>query len=233
METLKNIVQNILIIILLTTLLEMLLPEGDMRRYVRLVMGLFVIMVVLNPVLALFHSGVNLDAVSFNSGQEGGDLAAAVARGRELGERQKVQALNGLQEKVNGQVMALARLNKSINVTDVKVEMVDDPKSPDFGQIKTIIVKTGEPKEKAGNVPGSGASGKRGGDGNPGGPAERTGNGISEVLPVEIKVPDIKNPRPQDKSGAAAGSGQNGQLREILADFYGLAPERIKIVHQP
>lgn len=209
MDFLRNIVQNILVIIMLTTLLEMLLPKGDMRRYVRLVMGLFIIMVVLHPVLSLFHSGVNLEAVGFNAGPPDGGLAAAVLKGKKLGEEQKARVLAGLQEKINGQVMALARLDKTVKVTGVEVEMVDDPQSENFGQIKNIIVKTGA---------GTGA---------------KTPESNKGVVPVEINVPEINAVRPRENSGTPAVPRDSGQLREILADFYGLAPEQVKIIRQP
>lgn len=216
METLRNIVQNILIIILLTTLLEMLLPDGDMRRYVRLVMGLFVIMVVINPVLSLFHNGVNLDAVSFKSSQTDGGLRAAVAKGEKLRMEQRVRVLAGLKEKINGQVLALARLNKSVNVTGVEVEMVDDPQSENFGQIKSIIVNTGSGTKTPDNakMPAGGIS------------------SVRKVAPVEIEVPELNTGRPRIKPGTSAESGSSGQLREILADFYGLNPEQIKIIQK-
>jgi stage III sporulation protein AF len=206
LDVLRNIVQNILIIIMLTTLLEMLLPKGDMRRYVRLVMGLFIIMVVLHPVLSLFNGGVNMQAVGFNAGPQDGGLAAAVSKGKKLGEEQKSRALAGLQEKINGQVMALARLDKTVKVTDVQVEMVDDPQSENFGQIKNIIVKTG-----------AGAGAK----------ASEDNKG---VVPVEVDIPGIDIIRPREKTGTPAVPRDSGQLQEILADFYGLAPEQVKII---
>lgn len=217
MEIIRNIVQNILIIILLTVLLEMLLPEGDMRRYVLLVMGLFIIMVVLQPVLSLFHSGVNLETVSFSGdGQRRVDLNAAMERGDKIRSEHQSRALAGLKEKINGQVTALARLNRSVNVTGVDVEMVSDPKADNFGQIKKIIVKTGSDAK----TPDKAKT-----------PAGNAGN--REVAPVEIDVPEVNVGRSRDKTTVSGGNRDSGQLRDILADFYGLAPEQVKIISQP
>ena len=210
MDVLRGIVQNLLVIILLTVLLEMLLPRGDMRRYVHLIMGLFVIMVVLNPVLSLFRGGINFDAVNFDSREDEAGLAAAVARGKEMGARQKQQALKGLQENINSQVMALVGLNKTIKVTAVEVELVDDPQAENFGGIKRILLKTGS----------SGNQGQR----TPGG----EGDGFREVAPVDIKVPEMRGDQtPMDGRKPALATGQE-ELRRILADFYGLNPEQIE-----
>lgn len=218
MEILRNIVQNILIIILLTVLLEMLLPEGDMRRYVRLVMGLFVIMAVLQPVLSFFHSGLNLETVSFiNSNQTDVDLKAAMRRGEKIRAEQQNQAIKGMQQKINSQVLALAKLNKSVTVTGVEVEIVSDPQSASFGQIKKITVTTGsdkKAKEKE-QLPAENNQLSRG------------------VTPVEITVPDVSVGQSRGKTVVISGNSSSGQLQGVLADFYGLAREQIKIINQP
>jgi len=55
MEALKALIRNLAFILLLATFLEMLLPNKSMRGFVQLVMGLFVIAAILNP-LAHFIS---------------------------------------------------------------------------------------------------------------------------------------------------------------------------------
>lgn len=49
MEGLKSLIRNLAFILLLATFLEMLLPNKSMRGFVQLVMGLFVIAAILNP----------------------------------------------------------------------------------------------------------------------------------------------------------------------------------------
>lgn len=49
MEGLKLLIRNLAFILLLATFLEMLLPSKTMRGFVQLVMGLFVIVAIINP----------------------------------------------------------------------------------------------------------------------------------------------------------------------------------------
>ncbi|NLP44776.1 MAG: stage III sporulation protein AF [Peptococcaceae bacterium] len=49
MEGLKEIIRNLAFILLLATFLEMLLPSKKMKGFVQLIMGLFVIAAILNP----------------------------------------------------------------------------------------------------------------------------------------------------------------------------------------
>lgn len=54
MSALKEWVKNLVFIILFTTMLEMFLPENKMRKYVRVIMGFFIISIFLSPLVALF-----------------------------------------------------------------------------------------------------------------------------------------------------------------------------------
>lgn len=53
MESLKALIRNLAFILLLATFLEMILPNKAMRGFVQLVMGLFVLAAVLNPLAEL------------------------------------------------------------------------------------------------------------------------------------------------------------------------------------
>ncbi|SDD54515.1 stage III sporulation protein AF [Terribacillus halophilus] len=55
METLQSWVMQIILFILLAFVLDMVLPDTDMRKYVKLVMGLMLLLLFLKPVFALFQ----------------------------------------------------------------------------------------------------------------------------------------------------------------------------------
>lgn len=48
--------EKLVIIVLLTNFLQLLLPEGDLRKYVRVVMGFFIIIIFLSPLAELLSS---------------------------------------------------------------------------------------------------------------------------------------------------------------------------------
>lgn len=49
-------ITNIILLILFATILEMLLPNSKMQRYVKLVVGLMLLMVMLQPLLSIFQT---------------------------------------------------------------------------------------------------------------------------------------------------------------------------------
>jgi stage III sporulation protein AF len=54
-ETLGNLVRSIVILIFLTVLLEMLLPQGIFRRYLRVLAGILLILTILTPLQKIMH----------------------------------------------------------------------------------------------------------------------------------------------------------------------------------
>lgn len=54
MESIVQWVKNLIFIILFTSLLAMFLPENSMRKYVRVVMGFFIITILISPITAIF-----------------------------------------------------------------------------------------------------------------------------------------------------------------------------------
>ncbi|MFZ3373214.1 MAG: stage III sporulation protein AF [Desulfitobacteriaceae bacterium] len=67
MQTLTTLVRNLAVILLLATFIEMLLPNKSMRGYVQLVMGLFVISAILNPLMSLLHLPMEMDIPAWSS----------------------------------------------------------------------------------------------------------------------------------------------------------------------
>ena len=67
MQTLQTLIRNLAIILLLATFMEMLLPTKNMRGYVQLVMGLFVVSAILNPLVTFIHHPLELEIPAWTS----------------------------------------------------------------------------------------------------------------------------------------------------------------------
>lgn len=67
METLHTLVRNLVVILLLATFLEMLLPSKSMRGFVQMVMGLFVISAVLSPITTFLHTPLEMEIPAWST----------------------------------------------------------------------------------------------------------------------------------------------------------------------
>lgn len=60
MELLADWLRQIIVVVLLATFIDLMLPNKTMQRYVKLVVSLFLLMTILSPVLQLFGASANL-----------------------------------------------------------------------------------------------------------------------------------------------------------------------------
>ena len=61
-KTISEIVRNIAILVLLTTFLDMLLPTNNAQRFIKVVMGLFIMVTILNPIVSLIHKDLEISS---------------------------------------------------------------------------------------------------------------------------------------------------------------------------
>lgn len=216
MDTLRLIVKSILIIIFMASFLEIVLPRSDMKRYVNLVIGLFVILAVVNPLLSVMDKDFSFDVFETAARPADSNTEALIRKGKELGDSQKAQAVSQYKEKLAKQVAALTRLYPDIGINHVDVEIVEDTTSPEFGTLKRIVLRT---DSRSGDA----------GDSSPG----------TEVRVKEVRVEDIG----EDSAGQVAnsagriqtggGTAETGKntagLKDVIANFYGLTPEQVVI----
>ncbi len=196
-------VKNIVIVLMLAAFLEIVLPRSDMKRYVNLVIGLFVILAVLNPVLTLVRHGLDLDVFDEIS-PTALETESLIQRGKEIANNDKEKAAAQYRDKLSKQIMGLVGLYQGVSATAVKVEIVEEPEAKNFGQIKNIIIYT---------------------DNKPGAVSDSEKNPISGI---EVNVNEITTETEKDDGEKAMKADNSGGLRKIVADFYGLDPEQIQ-----
>lgn len=52
--------EEIIVSVIITVIIEMFVPQGNIKKYVRVVMGVYIIFVILNPIVSNFDN-INLD----------------------------------------------------------------------------------------------------------------------------------------------------------------------------
>ena len=145
LDAISDIVKNVAIIILLTTFLDMLLPNSTMQRFVKVVMGLFVMVAILNPILNLFETDFELSSWQLASLPQY-KVETVLAKGEEMAKIQEEQALVEYKSRLEKQMEALIKLVP--NIAFVKCEVVLEPVEQigSIGKIEKAIVwvTTGE-----------------------------------------------------------------------------------------
>lgn len=126
MDELTRWVKNLIFIILFTTFIEMFLPENNMRKYVRIITGFFIIAIFLSPLSALFgHDITSLDEivpdnVSF------GNWDKIKHRGQELSNTNRVLLKDYYEKRVASRVEEVVKLDYPGYQKKVEVEVDDE-----------------------------------------------------------------------------------------------------------
>ena len=133
MQALHTLVRNLVVILLLATFLEMLLPNKSMRGFVQMVMGLFVISAVLAPITTFLHTPLEMEIPAWTATTPQ-DLPAIATEGQGL-----KLARDAVQEQYRqilvNQIKALALSSDGVKGAEVDIEfeegaggLTDQPK---------------------------------------------------------------------------------------------------------
>lgn len=122
MELIRTVMLNVIAIVFLTTLLDVLLPEGNMRGYLKMTMGFFVVLTLMQPAVQLFQPEGMLQKWQLAVSIPKTDIVAV--QGDVYGEqRNEIDRL--YQEKIEEQVTSLLLLSTEMDVFQVFCDVED------------------------------------------------------------------------------------------------------------
>lgn len=129
MEWLIDWVRQLLHLIFLVLLLQLLLPDDNMKAYVKVVMGLVVLAALLQPLAGLIRSpepfGSFFDALNVPTGAMAAD--EWIARGQAIGETARESVIERYEAAVAAQIEALVPLVAGVERANVaRIELTDD-----------------------------------------------------------------------------------------------------------
>lgn len=137
---LRQFVQNVILMMLLGTFLQMILPEGNNRRYAQLAVGLIMVLVLMTPLLQLsrgqFDLGVALSQATMATSWEELQL-----KGQVWQEQNEQTLLSSYRQALTEQVKHLTELSGEVILQSCQVDLVEQRQAEDFGRILAIRVQ--------------------------------------------------------------------------------------------
>jgi stage III sporulation protein AF len=142
MEFLRDWVVNIVITMIFVTIVEIMMPGGSTRKYISLVIGLMVMLVIINPVLKLMAGDFDLGSRVYETSRSIalGDVNYRMGR-LENSSREGVIRLykNSLEQQIEKDIE-----NKGLGKVKAEVKIEERHDAQDFGSITGIrVVITG------------------------------------------------------------------------------------------
>ncbi|HJV44444.1 MAG TPA: stage III sporulation protein AF [Bacillota bacterium] len=142
-ETLSQWLEKIILLVLFATFLEMMLPNSSMQRYVKLVMGLMILLAILTPFMQLFKKDFSeeklaLRVMNYNSDSTN---SSSLQQIKEHGERLLQQNEQDTKRFVQKQMESLikAKVEEHFGVLVQSVKISIDRKEMDKEQAYPVI----------------------------------------------------------------------------------------------
>jgi len=211
LEWLGNWLKSIVLVILLATFVDILLPSQTMQRYVKTVMSLFILLTLLSPLLSIFQKHVPIDQLLGDAMfTKSGSLLAS---GNSPGGAGQMQSLGAIQEQADQLKARQEQQSRRIMQQQIESLMKQsiEKNSPVSGPVKVQSVSVDTEKDSKGQArithvrvqvaPAPLAS------------AESAGQGRQPIKPVAVEPVTI-NVSPQTKP-AANGTPANGDKSVI------------------
>lgn len=139
-ELLTVWVKTIVFVVLFATFLEFLLPNSSMQRFVRVIMGLFILLTVLNPVVDLIHNKWPINNVTATAGKSA-DYSAVLNANQNLVQERERLAMEIYKSDIAKQAKALITVIEG--VADAKIVVnLDEKREKNLlgGKIKKLEV---------------------------------------------------------------------------------------------
>jgi stage III sporulation protein AF len=142
-------IKELILIILLAAFTDLLLPNHALQRYVRTVIGLFILLVLLSPIYELFHhrwspeqwtKAVLADTVANETQMQ--PLSEIVKRSNQLKEANQKQAKLILEQQLEVSMKAGIESQNHVSVKHLQVSTrMDDNGKPSIEQVQVVLAE--------------------------------------------------------------------------------------------
>lgn len=149
MEWLADWLNELILLILVATFLDMLLPNNSLDRYVKLVMGLLIIMAILHPIFQLINNQIDWENLTLapevvTETSQIPSMEQIKKDGEKLQERQ----VHYLQEQLQGSVEEWTKKqlenNYAVEVMNVEAETeLNEEKVPVLKRLSVVVQPSG------------------------------------------------------------------------------------------
>ncbi|WP_051531073.1 stage III sporulation protein AF [Clostridiisalibacter paucivorans] len=136
MDLIKDWVRDIIVLSVFISILETLLPNGDMKKYVNVIIGLMIIIVLINPFIYLINDGIDIEREVFIKTN---DYNISVNGDNEdLQKAQEEQIINVYKRKIKTDIMSFINAEGNMIVDDINIYLKETKE--EMGEVKNIEV---------------------------------------------------------------------------------------------
>ncbi len=139
MEFVKNWVVTIAIVAILLIVIEMVLPSGKNKAFIRMFSGIVVIIVIISPIIGVLNGNYDFQEIIFRD-NEYMQRIEIVNSSQFIEDEKKSLIIEEYRKKIIEHISYIVGKHEEIRSIEADVIINDDAKSEEFGTIRRIYV---------------------------------------------------------------------------------------------
>jgi len=139
LEAIKGWVSNIIAVILFVSIVELILPEGKMRKYVSLIAGVLVVFIIVSPLVSAFNKDIQIEMPEMSM-KEPVPIEELKLQGEKIGTLRSKQIVEAYKTKIQKSIQEQVNEVSEINCERVVCKVKEDTSKQEFGDIEEITL---------------------------------------------------------------------------------------------
>ncbi|SNX55363.1 stage III sporulation protein AF [Thermoanaerobacterium sp. RBIITD] len=172
MEMIKNWILQIAYISILAVIFEFMVPSSSIKKYVKVVIGLIIMMTIINPILTFLKGGIDINSAVLKNEYGYNDIdinsvskQAEVERNKLIVDEYKRRLNEQIKERILTKVDAAnvqvdAKIDNDINdkyfgkieSLDIKISNVTNEKPNTKGNVDKVVININQSNDKKNNI---------------------------------------------------------------------------------
>ena len=191
--------QGIILAVIIATIIEIIIPEGKNKKYVKTVIGLYILFTIIYPLITkISNNKLNFDSIIAKTSKEVSMYDSKVANSIETNTYIENTYKNNLKEKIKGEIE-----EKGYTVLDFNI-YIETQNEETYGQINSIVLKLQKANKE-----------------------QNTIKGVNKIEEINVNIKNNKTE--DLKTEKELTDSEIKSIKEYLNNMYSIEEERIHI----
>lgn len=191
--------QGIILAVIIATIIEIIIPEGNNKKYVKTVIGLYILFTIIYPLITkISNNKFNFDSIIAKTSKEVSMYDSKVANSIETNTYIENTYKNNLKEKIKGTIE-----EKGYTILDFNL-YIETQNEEAYGQINSIVLKLQKANKE-----------------------QNTIKGVNKIEEINVNIKNNKTENL--KTEKELTDSEIKTIKEYLNNIYSIEEERIHI----
>ena len=191
--------QGIILAVIIATIIEIIIPEGKNKKYVKTVIGLYILFTLIYPLITKnSNNKLNFDSIIAKTSKEVSMYDSKVANSIETNTYIENTYKNNLKEKIKGEIE-----EKGYTVLDFNI-YIETQNEETYGQINSIVLKLQKANKE-----------------------QNTIKGVNKIEEINVNIKNNKTENLKKEKELT--DSEIKTIKEYLNNMYSIEEERIHI----